>query len=71
MSAPRMVTIRSKITIDVEYEIPIDPEAYEGALTVDACIEKEADYICENGTYLYELLSDNQHSITVDTKVVG
>ncbi len=68
---PRMVMIRSKITIDVEYEIPIDPEAYEGESSVDGCIEKEAEYICNEGSYLFELLSDAQHSITVNTEVVG
>lgn len=55
-----------KVTIEFVTDIPDDPESYEGADTPQARLEKEREYLAEDGDYLFQALAMTSHEAVVE-----
>lgn len=62
---------RIRVRVVIEYETELgDPDAYEGETTAEGKAAKEAEYIREDGDYLYQALGALPHTIDVTTQVL-
>lgn len=55
-----------KVTIEYEGDIVDDPQCYEGASTPQERVEKEREYLAEDGDYLFQTMAMLKHTTDVE-----
>lgn len=66
------MTHRARVRVVIEYDTNLgDPDGYEGETTAEGKAAKEAEYIRDDGDYLFQALGALPHKLDVDVHVLA